>query len=242
MTCTKVRPRSPSHSMRSVAGSSLANARKLRTWSSMASASARLCRAIEPPAHGKREAQRAIGARADRRQFGEAHEQCADQTNGVGVLNELSRGHGCGLLSMLQYPPGCGSPRGAGSVRRGLKVSPRLRLEKTAVALRKVPGALAVGLLASLAAHTALFGGSHAMGGAYHELFLQAALTIVVGACLLFASLAWSGAKSTADGSVLAARLCSRFPSARCRRRLQSAVVRRRRGTGTKTRRTARSR
>jgi hypothetical protein len=114
---------------------------------------------------------------------------------------------------MLQYPPACGPPRGAGSVRRGLKVSPRPRLEKTAVALRKVPGALAAGLLASLAAHTALFGGSHAMGGAYHELFLQAALTIVVGAGLLFASLAWSGARLTADGSILAARLCSRFPS-----------------------------
>ncbi len=51
------------------------------------------------------------------------------------------------------------------------------------------------------------------MGGAYHEFLLQAALTIVVGASLLFASLAWSGASSTADGSVLAARLCSRFPS-----------------------------
>jgi len=51
------------------------------------------------------------------------------------------------------------------------------------------------------------------MGGAYNELFLQAALTVVVGASLLFASLAWSGARSTADGSVLAARLSSRFPS-----------------------------
>ena len=114
---------------------------------------------------------------------------------------------------MLQYPPACGSPRGAGSIRRGLKVSPRPPLEKTTVALGKVPGALAGGLLASLAAHTALFGGSHAMGGAYNELFLQAALTVVVGASLLFASLVWSGAHSTADGSVLAARLSSRFPS-----------------------------
>jgi hypothetical protein len=52
------------------------------------------------------------------------------------------------------------------------------------------------------------------MGGAYNELFLQAALTVVVGASLLFASLAWSGAHSIADGSVLAARLGARFPSA----------------------------
>ena len=51
------------------------------------------------------------------------------------------------------------------------------------------------------------------MGGAFNELFLQAALTIVVGASLLFASLVWSGAHSAADGSILAARLCTRFPS-----------------------------
>ncbi len=61
-------------------------------------------------------------------------------------------------------------------VRRGPQVSPCGRLEKTVVTLRKAPGALALGLLASLAAHAPLYGGGHAMGGTYHALILQAAL------------------------------------------------------------------
>jgi hypothetical protein len=80
------------------------------------------------------------------------------------------------------------------------------------VILRKVPGALALGLLASLAAHAVLYGGEHAMGGGYHALFLQAAITGVLGLLVGFGALAWSGAGGTADGSILAARLSSRLP------------------------------
>ncbi len=78
--------------------------------------------------------------------------------------------------------------------------------------LRKVPGALALGLLASLAAHAVLYGGEHTMGGGYHALFLQAAITGVLGLLVGFGALAWSGAGGTADGSILAARLSSRLP------------------------------
>ncbi|MGB8910599.1 MAG: hypothetical protein WCC84_17785 [Candidatus Cybelea sp.] len=78
--------------------------------------------------------------------------------------------------------------------------------------LRKVPGVVALGLLASLAAHAALYRGEHAMGGAYHSLLVQAAAALCVGLLIGFSALAWSGARA-ADGSVLAARLRDRLPN-----------------------------
>jgi hypothetical protein len=80
------------------------------------------------------------------------------------------------------------------------------------VTLRKVPGALALGLLASLVAHAALFGGDHTMGGAYHALLLQVALAGGLSLLIFFGSVAWS-ARDPADGSILAARLRERLPS-----------------------------
>jgi hypothetical protein len=80
------------------------------------------------------------------------------------------------------------------------------------VTLRKVPGALALGLLASLAAHGALYHGEHAMGGAYHSLLVQAAVALSVGLLAFFGALAWSST-GVADGSILAARLRDRLPS-----------------------------
>jgi hypothetical protein len=94
----------------------------------------------------------------------------------------------------------------------GLKVSPRLSLESSIVTLRKVPGVLALGLLASLAAHGALYRGEHAMGGAYHSYLVQAAAALCVSLLAFFGALAWSGAWTT-DGSVLAARLRDRLPN-----------------------------
>jgi hypothetical protein len=81
----------------------------------------------------------------------------------------------------------------------------------TGVALMKVPGTLMLGLLASLAAHAALYGGSHAMGGSYNELLLQVALGGFLGLIALFGALAWGGAGGTSDGTVLAARLRDRL-------------------------------
>lgn len=80
------------------------------------------------------------------------------------------------------------------------------------MALRKFPGALAFGLLASLAAHTVLYGGEHAMGGSYHALLVQAALAGAVGLLIFFGALAWSAAPFAAEGSILAARLTDRLP------------------------------
>ena len=82
----------------------------------------------------------------------------------------------------------------------------------TAVTLRKVPGTLTLGLLASLAAHAALYGGGHAMGGSYHGLLLEAALAGAAGLLAIFGAIAWSESGITADGSVVAARLRTQLP------------------------------
>ncbi|MBV8345403.1 MAG: hypothetical protein JO190_10485 [Candidatus Eremiobacteraeota bacterium] len=78
--------------------------------------------------------------------------------------------------------------------------------------LRKVPGALALGLLASLGAHAALYGGEHAMGGGYHSLLVQVAIAGALSLVVGLSALAWSAAGVTADGSVLATRLNDRLP------------------------------
>jgi hypothetical protein len=80
------------------------------------------------------------------------------------------------------------------------------------VKVREFPGAVALGLLASLGAHTVLYGGSHEMGGAYHEEIVTMALAAIGGFLLAFGALAWTGARHSADGSVLAARLLQRLP------------------------------
>lgn len=78
--------------------------------------------------------------------------------------------------------------------------------------LRKVPAALALGLLASMLAHGGLYGGEHAMGGGYHAALVQTALAGAVGLFLFFGLLAASGKNSVVNGSVLAARLLERLP------------------------------
>jgi hypothetical protein len=82
------------------------------------------------------------------------------------------------------------------------------------VTLRKVPATLILGLLASLAGHTALFGQGHAMGGGYHAVLVQVALAGALCLLAAFGALAWSGSAGTADGSVVAARLRIRLPGA----------------------------
>ena len=82
----------------------------------------------------------------------------------------------------------------------------------TRVTPRKVPGALALGLLASLGAHAALYGNEHVMGGGYHAAFVQVAIAAVLGLILAVSALAWTAAGRTPDGSVLATRLSDRIP------------------------------
>jgi hypothetical protein len=82
------------------------------------------------------------------------------------------------------------------------------------VTLRKVPGGLALGLLASLAAHAALYGGDHGVGGAYHALLMQITSAGALGFVALIAGLAWTQSMHTTDGSILAGRLRERLPGA----------------------------
>ncbi|HEY9086352.1 MAG TPA: hypothetical protein VIN40_10530 [Candidatus Tyrphobacter sp.] len=77
---------------------------------------------------------------------------------------------------------------------------------------REIPGALALGLLASLLAHAAGYGGGHAMGGAYHEAFAALAAVGGLASALASVALAWAGAGSLLDGSILAARLRRTVP------------------------------
>ncbi len=78
--------------------------------------------------------------------------------------------------------------------------------------LRKVPGALALGLLASLIAHGGLYGGEHAMGGGYHAMLVQGSLAGAMSLLLCFGFLALRQVKDAANGSILAARLTQRLP------------------------------
>jgi len=78
---------------------------------------------------------------------------------------------------------------------------------------RELPGAVALGLLASLLAHTAAYGGGHAMGGAYHTALVAGAAGGALGALIAALSLAWASAGRALDGSILAARLRAGLPS-----------------------------
>lgn len=92
------------------------------------------------------------------------------------------------------------------------KVCPYRHLEKVRVTPRKIPGCLALGLLASLAAHAALYRGGHAIGGTYHAQLLQVALVAALGFVTAVGALAWIQSGNSTDGSVLATRLRERLP------------------------------
>jgi hypothetical protein len=81
------------------------------------------------------------------------------------------------------------------------------------VTFRAIPGALAMGLVAALLAHAAVFGGGHAMGGAYHGLLLELSAAAMVAMAGAAAVVIRSGARFAADGSILAARIVRLLPS-----------------------------
>lgn len=81
------------------------------------------------------------------------------------------------------------------------------------VTLRKIPAGLALGLIASLIAHVALYGRQHAVGGTYHALLMQISSTAVLAFIALLGALAWSQSRNLADGRALATFLRERLPS-----------------------------
>jgi hypothetical protein len=80
------------------------------------------------------------------------------------------------------------------------------------VRLRRLPWAIALGIPASLVGHALAFGCEHQVGGDFHRPILSIAIAIVAAFTALFSWAAWCG-RSTASGSVLAARLATSLPS-----------------------------
>lgn len=80
--------------------------------------------------------------------------------------------------------------------------------------LRELPGALILGLLASLLAHTVSFGGEHAAGGPFHDALFSLAWAGGLGFALLLGLAAWLNAGHYAQGSILASRLTPFIPRA----------------------------
>ncbi len=73
--------------------------------------------------------------------------------------------------------------------------------------LRELPGALILGLLASLLAHTLSYGNNHAEAGAYHAILASLAIAAGLGFGVAITLLAASGSHGASDGSILARRL-----------------------------------
>lgn len=80
------------------------------------------------------------------------------------------------------------------------------------VTLRKIPAGLALGLFASLAAHLALYGRQHAVGGASHAVLMQISSAAALACIAMLGALAWSQSRHFADGRALAASLRERLP------------------------------
>lgn len=80
------------------------------------------------------------------------------------------------------------------------------------MSLRQLPGALILGLLASLIAHTAGFGSSHTEAGAYHELLSTLAFAGAGGLLVAAICAAFGHCGRCVQGSILASRLCSWIP------------------------------
>jgi hypothetical protein len=83
----------------------------------------------------------------------------------------------------------------------------------TGVTLRTIRVGLGLGLPAALIAHGALFGGQHAVGGAYHGVLVQATSTVALAFVALLWTCAWALSRNFSDGRVLAGRLRERLPS-----------------------------
>jgi hypothetical protein len=80
------------------------------------------------------------------------------------------------------------------------------------VTLRQFPAAVVLGLVAALVAHAALFGGEHAMGGAYNAPLLEFGAAAAAALAAALGTMLWSASRYAADGSVLARRAAGSFP------------------------------
>lgn len=79
---------------------------------------------------------------------------------------------------------------------------------------RRIFGAAVLGLMSSLIAHEALFGGSHAVGGAFNSAILASAEVFGAGFLIVLALTSLFASKQAALGSVLARRTGEVLPRA----------------------------
>jgi len=78
--------------------------------------------------------------------------------------------------------------------------------------VRRIPGSLVLGLLAAFAAHTALYGGGHVMGGAWGGALQVTALFSSGGAVAAWLGLGWACGNRLGDGSIAIAKLERTLP------------------------------
>jgi hypothetical protein len=78
--------------------------------------------------------------------------------------------------------------------------------------IRRLPGALGIGLLASLLAHAVSFGESHVQGGAFHAVFSWLGYAAILGFVMAGTVSAFGGAARCQSGSLLASRLSELVP------------------------------
>jgi hypothetical protein len=78
----------------------------------------------------------------------------------------------------------------------------------------KIPGSLALGLLAAFAAHAAVYGGEHEMGGAFHAALVLLAIFSALGGVTAWLAVGWACGDRLGDGTIVAANLARVLPPA----------------------------
>ena len=79
--------------------------------------------------------------------------------------------------------------------------------------LRRLPGALTLGLLAAFASHALVYGNGHVMGGAYGDALRSLAAAAVTALAAFWTAIAWVSRGRVSNGSILASLMASVMPS-----------------------------
>lgn len=79
--------------------------------------------------------------------------------------------------------------------------------------MRRLPGALALGLIAAFLAHTVVYGNDHVMGGSYGAALRTLASAAVLGFGAFWFAICLASRGRLCDGSVLSASIRRFFPS-----------------------------
>jgi len=80
--------------------------------------------------------------------------------------------------------------------------------------MQRLPGSLVLGLLSAFAAHAALYGGGHVMGGAWGGALQVTAAFSTAGFVAAWLALGWACGDRLGDGSIAFSKLSKVLPSA----------------------------